>query len=67
MLKSARAGSRKNLAIFKENFAAILETVIRGLYLLATVNGPPDKRAEQELQLPPRPDHNADARGQRHG
>lgn len=56
MLKSARAGSSKNLAIFKENFAAILETVIRGVYFLRTVIGPPDTRAEQELQLRPRPD-----------
>jgi hypothetical protein len=56
MLKSARAGSTKNLAIFAENFAVILETVIRGVYFPRTVIGPPDTRAEQELQLRPRPD-----------
>jgi hypothetical protein len=59
-VKVGESGLNKNLAIFVKNLAAILETVIRGLYLLATVNGPPDTRAEQELQLRPRPDHNAD-------
>lgn len=50
------SGLKKNLAIFKENLAAILETVIRDLYFPQTVIGPPDTRAEQELQLRPRPD-----------